>query len=435
MALLRVHRGFVVDRRPNRGRTSLLLIGLLAWCPALFAQPPEVVSEVRIQGNVATPDDEILRLAGVTIGMPVGPDTVSTVADRLRTTRRFDRVEVLKRYASIADPSRIVLVLLIDEGPVSIEKTGDPSRPTRVVRKRRPNLLFLPVLSGEDGYGVTYGVRIATPDAVGPDSRLSFPATWGGEKRLGAEIEKRFAQGPVTRIEGGGSISRKTNPFFQADDDREALWIRGERELTPSLRIGASTRMQEVSFLGATDRVVQAGADAVVDTRLDPWLARNAVYVRAAWDHLAFQRGEGSNRFQIDAQGHAGVFGQAILVGRVLRDGADGPLPDYLKPIFGGQANVRGFRAGTAVGDTLMAGSLELRWPLTSPLRIGKMGVSGFVDAGTVYDNGAHLGDRRLERGVGGGVWFAATFLRLNVVLAHGVGASTRVHVAGNVTF
>src|SRR5437879_3104466 len=135
------------------------------------------------------------------------------VEERLRVTRRFERVEVLKRYASLADASRIILVLLIDEGPVSIEKTGDPSQPTRVVRRRRPNLLFLPVLSGEDGYGVTYGVRVATPDPAGHDSRLSFPATWGGEKRLGAEIEKRFQQGPVTRIEGGGSVSRKTNPF------------------------------------------------------------------------------------------------------------------------------------------------------------------------------------------------------------------------------
>src|SRR2546422_9331768 len=139
MSWLRVLRDIVV-----RWRRTLLLIGLLAWASPLLGQPREVVADVRIQGNVATPDAEILRLAGVTIGMPVGPETVSMVEERLRATRRFERVEVLKRYASLADASRIILVLLIDEGPVSIEKTGDPSQPTRVVRRRRPNLLFPP---------------------------------------------------------------------------------------------------------------------------------------------------------------------------------------------------------------------------------------------------------------------------------------------------
>jgi hypothetical protein len=73
--------------------------------------------------------------------------------------------------------------------------------------------------------------------------------------------------------------------------------------------------------------------------------------------------------------------------------------------------------------------------PLTSPLSFGKVGVSAFVDAGTVYDSGERFADQRLERGVGGGVWFAAAFLRFNVAVAHGIGASTRVHVGGNLTF
>jgi hypothetical protein len=32
-------------------------------------------------------------------------------------------------------------------------------------------------------------------------------------------------------------------------------------------------------------------------------------------------------------------------------------------------------------------------------------------------------------------VWFTAAFVRLNVAIAHGIGASTRVHVQGNLTF
>jgi hypothetical protein len=413
----------------------VLVYALLATDAPGMAQSAEVVAEVRVQGNVATPDEEILRLAGARIGMPVEPETLSTIAERLRATRRFERVEVLKRYASIADPSRIVLVLLVDEGPVAIESTGDPAQPTRVVRRRRPAVLWLPLLSGEDGYGLTYGAQMALPNVIGPDSRLWFPATWGGEKRVAALLEKRFDRGLLTRVEGGVSISRKTNPFFDEDDDRRAFWIRGERQVAPPLRIGASARVQDVTFLGSTDRVVHFGADVVIDTRLDPWLARNAVYVRAGWDRLAFRTDRTAHRRQVDARGHVGAVGQSILVVRALWDSSDRQLPPYLKPLLGGQANLRGFRAGTSVGDNLVAGSLELRVPLSSPLRIGRVGVNGFVDAGTVYDTGNRLGDRAFSRGFGGGVWFSAAFLRVNAAVAHGVGASTRLHVGGSLSF
>ncbi len=413
---------------------SFLLAGLLAGL-LQAPQPAEVVSEVRVQGNLATTDAEVLLLAGVNIGMPIGPDTVSAVADRLRQSKRFKRVEVLKRYGSISDPTRIVLVLLVDEGPVAIQTTGDPDRPTRVVRSRRLNLLFLPLLGSEDGYGLTYGARVAVPDAMGSDSRLSFPATWGGEKRAAAEIDKRFDRGLLTRAEGGASIVRKTHPFFQEDDDRVAVWAHGERHLLPSLRIGATIGWQHVSFLGATDRFVDTGAEVVVDTRLDPWLARNAVYARAAQDRFAFRSRERVDRTELEAHGYVGLLGQTILVASAQRSAANRALPEYLKPMLGGEASVRGFRAGTAVGDTLVAGSLELRVPLTSPLRFGKFGVSAFADAGTVYDHGQRFDDQAVTRGFGGSVWCAAAFLRLNLAVAHGVGASTRAHLSGNVTF
>ena len=35
-------------------------------------------------------------------------------------SRRFDRVDVLKRYASITDPSQILVLIQVDEGPVRI---------------------------------------------------------------------------------------------------------------------------------------------------------------------------------------------------------------------------------------------------------------------------------------------------------------------------
>jgi hypothetical protein len=98
-------------------------------------------------------------------------------------------------------------------------------------------------------------------------------------------------------------------------------------------------------------------------------------------------------------------------------------------------ANLRGFKAGTAAGGTLVAGSAEVMVPLTSPLRLGKMGVSVFTDLGTTYDDGETLGGEAFHRGVGGSVWFSAAFVRLSAAVAHGAGGTTRVHVGGGLSF
>jgi hypothetical protein len=397
--------------------------------------PPEVLADVQVRGNVATPDAEVRRLAGLEIGMSVEPDLAARVSERLRAAKRFDRVEVMKRYASLTDPTQIVVVVLVDEGAVSIQRTGDPDNPTRVVRRRWPNLLFLPLFSTESGYGVTYGARLTHPEPAGRDSRISFPMTWGGRKRIAAEFEKRLTGRWLTRFEAGGSASRRVNPLFDANDDRVAVWFRPERQLTPSLRVRALTGWQRTSFQSASDRFTSLGAEVIFDTRLDPFLARNAVFFQATRSRLAFDHRDAVTRTVLEGHGYLGLYGQTILVASARKDGADGPLPDNLRPLLGGPSSVRGFRTGTASGDSLVAGSLELRVPLTSPLSFAKIGVSAFIDAGTVYDDGQRFRDRPLERGVGGSVWIAAAFLRFNVAVAHGVGASTRAHVGGNLTF
>jgi outer membrane protein assembly factor BamA len=422
---------------PDRDATSV----------ALQVSQAERVTAIQIQGNTATPDEEMQRLAEVRVGMPFAPATLDEVAARLRGTKRFKQVDVLKRFASIDDPSQIVLVIVVDEGAVHIEWTGNTTSPTRVVKSRWPNIQFMPVLGGEDGYGLTYGARFALRDPIGRNSRVSFPLTWGGTKQAAAEVERTFERGPLDRILGGASISRRKNPFFEENDDRERVWVRGEREIVRSLRAGATAGYQRVSFFDATDRFTHAGADVVLDTRIDPVLPRNAVFARAAWDRFRFSdppacpepcRAEGGdvrNRAELDARGYLGLFGQNILALRAMRTDSDRPLPGYLQPLLGGLANVRGFRAGTAAGDILVAMSAELIVPLTSPVSIGKFGVSVFADRGAVYDNGQRFRDQTMREGYGGSVWFTAAFLRLNVAVAHGRGSSTRVHAGGNVSF
>jgi outer membrane translocation and assembly module TamA len=395
---------------------------------------PDVLAEVRVQGNLLTPDDEVRRLAGLEIGMAVTPDTPADVASRLRAAGRFKRVDVLKRFASIADPTQIVIVVILDEGPVRIDTSGGPGTPARVVRRGGLRLMYLPVLSFEDGYGFSYGVRVARTGPLGRRSRVAFPLTWGGDKRAGVEVDKTFLGGPLTRVEAGAAVSRRRHPFYGEDDDRRRTWVTAERVLTRSLQTSATVGWQHVALLDrpAGDAgFLQTGAALVFDTRLDPVLARNAVYARTGWDRSFLPGASGGpiNQTILDARGYVGLPGQSVLVVRAVREDADGTAPPYLKSMLGGMPNLRGFKRGVAVGDTLVAGSVEVRVPLSSPLSLGKLGVSAFMDVGTAYDHGQRFGDQKLERGIGGGVWFSMAFVRLNLAVAHGVGGTTRVHV------
>jgi len=442
---------------------TVLVVGLLAGPegsglraapdgPALQAPAASVVAGIQIQGNTATPDEEVRRLADVRVGMPFEDTTVEQVTARLRGAKRFERVDVLKRYASIADPSQIMLVIVVDEGPVKIVMTGDPDHPTKVVRRRFPNLLILPVLRREDEYGITYGARFTAPEPrlFGKRSQVNVPLTWGGTKRAAIDVEKRLDTGVFDRITFGGSISRQTNPAFDENDDRARVFLRGERELVRGFRLGAGGGWQRASFEGTADEFGEIGGDVIFDTRVDPILARNAVYARASVNHLAFAdraapqpRPDGrysgyegsATRSELDGRGYLGLPWQMVLAGRALRLDSDRPLPPYLQPELGGLSTLRGFPAGYATGDTLVAMSSELVVPLTSPLKFAKFGVTAFVDRGAVYAKGERFSDQPLLEGYGGSVWFAAAFFRLNVAVAHGRGASTRVHVGGNITF
>ena len=137
----------------------------------------------------------------------------------------------------------------------------------------------------------------------------------------------------------------------------------------------------------------------------------------------------------LDGRGYLGLIGQTVLAGRVLRERSDRPLPPYLQPQLGGMSTLRGFRAGSFVGDTLVAMSAEVVLPLTSPVKSGQARRHRVRRSRHGVQQGRALGDQTMQAGYGGSVWFAAAFFRLNVAVAHGRGATTRVHVGGNVTF
>src|SRR5690606_14218047 len=89
--------------------------------------------------------------------------------------------------------------------------------------------MLLPVLSGEDGYGLTYGAIVAWPGTLGGESRLAVPLTWGGHKQAGVELERIVAGRQRIRLRAGAGLERRRNPFFDEDDSRRQVWARVER--------------------------------------------------------------------------------------------------------------------------------------------------------------------------------------------------------------
>ncbi len=412
------------------------MLALIAVLAGLLAQPPQRIVDIQVHGNALASDQEIIQIAGLSIGMAVDANTFTEAAERLRQSKKFEGVEVLKRFASIADPSQISAVIVVDEGPVTIQsdgsvKAGPDSPPgvVRVVRRRGGGVMFLPLLKYEDGYGLSYGVRFSMPDALGKGNRVSFPATWGGDKRAGVEFERDKAA-VFSRIQLGVDFARRENPFLHENDDRGRTWVRAERRLARPLRIGGTGEWQRVSFGDIGDRFFRLGGDVTLDTRVDPLLARNAIYARAGWSRLLFRDATDASQADVDLRGYLGLIGQTVLMIRGQLQDSTHPLPPYLSPLLGGADSVRGFKAASWVGDTLVGASAELRVPITSPLSFGRAGLSAFLDTARVYNKGQHVRDQRFHRGVGGGIWFSAPFVRLDVYVAHGLGGSTRAHVA-----
>jgi outer membrane protein assembly factor BamA len=420
---------------------AALLATILSALPAPGAesqQSPEVIAEIRVHGNHVTPDDEVVKIAGVTIGAPFTPATISEITARLKDAKKFETIQVLKRFASIEDPSKIVVVILVNEGAVRVEM-GVNGQPKVVKRTWWRNLMYLPILNGEDGYGFTYGVRAAYPNIIGPRSRLSFPLTWGGYKRAGVELDRTFERGPLTRVEFGTAIQSRRNPAFDDDDYRKRVWARAEKSLGP-LRLGGTGGWQRVEFGTGRDDFSSIGGDVAFDTRLDPVLPRNAVYASASIERLFFSSASSNpnkqiDRIRLDGRGYLGLIGQSVLVARAVREDASDPQPPYLQSLLGGWSSLRGFAAGAYFGDTMVSGSLELRVPISSPLSFGKLGLSAFVDTGTTYGTGERFRDQDLHTGVGGAVWITITALRMGVSVAHGLGATTRANFGVSLTF
>ena len=397
---------------------------------------------IQVHGNTITPAEEIVSKSGLEEGSPFSEALRAEAEARLRSSRQFDAVDVLKRFASISDPTQITVLIQVDEGPVRIDlPVGPPGVPAPgrvpIVSRRGPlNVMFAPILNAEDGYGLTYGARFAITGHRNIRQRIVIPLSWGGDKRAGAEFQKEFTHRVAPDIRMGGFIQRRTHPFFESNADRKRLLGRADWALTRSLRAGSELAWQDSTLVGEHVEARSIGADLVLDTRIDPLMPHNAIYARAAVERLRFLgKSSMAVKTDLEANGYIGLYRGTVLALRAVRENRSEPAPEFYKSLLGGAENLRGFPAGYRIGDTIVAGSAELRIPLSSALRVARIGTSIFMDAGTAYDKGDRFNDQKFDRGVGAGVWATAPLFRISLMVARGLGSGTRVHFGAGLTF
>ena len=208
----------------------------------------EVISEIRVHGNAYVRDDEVIRLAGISVGQPLPADGLRDIEQRLKASGHFESVEVRKRYRSLESTTDIALILLVHERPGFTSETIDDRPSAWGWARAKSRLMFLPILGYDDGYGFTYGGRVSTIDLLGAGERLSVPLTWGGTRQAALEFERTFTTGPLTRIGSTFGISQRENPHFELDDQRVEWTARAERSFAGLVRTGVDTSQSTVEF-------------------------------------------------------------------------------------------------------------------------------------------------------------------------------------------
>ena len=401
------------------GATLLVLtLGLAGAFPLTIAQtgtPPgnEIIAAIRVHGNHTTPDEDVIRLAGVALGQPVTPTTVETVAAALRKSGRFRSVEVRKRFVSFDDPTAVLLVIIIEEriGIAVGEPTPGP------MRRLKAGTMWLPVVNYEDGYGWTYGARFAFPDLLGRHTRIAIPLTWGGEREASLSVEHTFDRGPLTRIIvpavcGAVKCRPTTHPRCEAAA-RSASSARSRRPCAPvSKRERSRCRMTPSRSATAPHRCRRPGRYAQgADVPAPGGL-------RASGSNWLWSGGTPIIRSpcrsaRVPRSARAVRLRRPRPLSRCI-----GPVAAVGTAMLGGTASLRGFRLGYRYGDQLASVSAEIRHPLSSPLSLVKMGWAVFTDVGTTYAAHTSLADARFDQGVGGGIFLTAPVLSLRLDIA-----------------
>ncbi len=438
-------------RFPARRPRAIVRVALAGAAAALAALPPVVsaaqegtaraaVVEIRVHGNLSLSDAEVIALAGVEPGSAAGPDLAETVRERLEASGRFETIDVRRLYRSLTATGEVALVIVVRERP-GARWRNPVARALAGVGRR---LMVAPILDHREGYGVAYGALASFLDVFGPGSRLSVPATWGGHKRIGLEMEAPVSGRVIDRLRAGGWRGRRRHPYFEVDDDRTRLEVAVERGLPGGFRVNGAAAWEDVRFAATADRLFRSAVHLDYgDFRETPATARrNTVVVRAGIERLATVGAPAAVfRPRLDARAYAAAGGRAILAARLFFEGASAPLPPYERTLLGGspaaRGNLRGWPVGAALGDRIAAASIELRLPITSLLSEGQVGLRFFGDTAAVYGAEGSVRQASFLEGAGVGVFVMPPGFGSPVAVdvAHDFAGGVRVHASAGFGF
>jgi outer membrane protein assembly factor BamA len=403
---------------------TLSSLSFLLFCflfvPAQAAElsSEEKIIEVLIRGNLTTPDDTILRLAGIQTGIPAAALDLDDIKKKLFQSGKFEWVEATKRYRSISRTDQAVLVITVKEKQSAKNK-----------------LMLSPIVSGSDEYGLNYGGCVAARDLLGLKEKLSLPLTWGGIRRAAIEGEFDVHNHLFQTLTLVGGISRKENPHYKKNDFRREIQATAQKRLN-RFEFNVQSGWTSVRFDARSDDLANVGAGVIFDTRQDINFPRNAVYAGVSYKRLFIL--DGGPRYHVytfDFRGYKGVIGQTIIAGQFLYHGANGRLPDYERPFLGGANTLRGYEPGVFTGDNLATASLELRMPLTGLRKIYHAGVDVFTDNGAIYDHGMSLGSAKFRHSAGLGGYFLIAGFGIKADLAYNMHNAFRVHFSTGFRF
>ena len=438
-------------RFPARRPCAVVRMALAGAAAALAAMPPaaaaaqertarEAVVEIRVHGNLSLSDAEVIALAGVEVGDGAGPDLTGSVRERLEESGRFETIDVRRLYRSLTATDEVALVIVVRERP-GARWRNPVARALAGVGRR---LMVAPIVDHREGYGVAYGALTSVVDAFGAGSRLSAPATWGGHKRIGLEMDAPVPGRWVDRLRAGGWRGRRRHPYFDVDDDRTGLEVAVERGLPGGFRLNGAAAWEDVRFAAGADRLFRSAVYLdYSDFRETPATARrDTVVVRAGVERFATVGGPGTVlRPRLDARAYAAAGGQAVVAARLFFAGASGPLPPYERALLGGspaaRGTLRGWPAGAAVGDRIAAASVELRLPVTSLLSEVQVGLRLFADTAAVYDAARSVRQARFLEGAGVGVFVMPPGFGFPVAIdvAHDFAGGVRTHASAGFGF
>ena len=359
-------------------------------------------------------------------GTPFSPALIADVEERLQQSGRFRSIEIRKRSQSIEDASAILLIIVVEEHAGVSDENPKPG----VLRRLKAGTMWLPVLTAEDGYGLTHGARVSLVDALGRQTRLSVPLTWGGERRASVEVERRFAHGLLTRITADG-ITRREHPALGASDRRT-----GRRASAHCHRGSGSGPMRVSRTCGSAPWTTSpnrgCGGDARHEARSRvPAQCRvcisdcRAPVVRALGRHP---------RVLADVRGYVGLVRQVVFVARLQQAWSADALPPFEQLLLGGTASLRGFRLGYRMGDRLVAGSAECGCRLPHPFG-SRASASHCLPTRARYGADERLADTRWDRSVGAGFFINAPVVSMRLDVAHGLDAGTRAHFTLGLAF